>query len=126
MATYPHLNELIEEGVRGIREVSRRRMFGGDAYFVGDSIFALVLKSGRIVVRLTETASHDELMAVDEAEPWFVSPTKRMSNWVVVPEGFHDDDEALRLWLRRAIEQNRGAKKVAKKPAGATRRTDAN
>jgi len=113
-ATFPHLNELVEEGTRGLREIVKKRMFGCDAYFVGDAIFALIWKTGRIGVRLPDDGAYASLLALEGAEPWCAGP-KRMAHWVLVPEGFHDDEDALVGWLRRAVQQNQGgAKKVAK------------
>ncbi len=115
-ATFPHLNELVEESTRGLAEVVKKRMFGCDAYFVGDGIFALIWKTGRIGVRLTDETAYAELLALEGAEPWGAGP-KQMAHWVLVPEAFHDGDEACEAWVRRAYQQNRGAKAAAKKVA---------
>lgn len=114
-ASFPHLNELIEDGTRGLKNISKRRMFGCDAYFVGDTIFALIWKTGRIGLKLTDAAAYDELMAIDGAEPWCVGAGKKMSSWVLVPEDFHDDTDALTAWARRSYQQQSGPRPVAAK-----------
>lgn len=118
-ATFPHLNELVEQSARGLPDVRKQRMFGCDAYFVGDSIFALIWRDGRIGVRLPDDEAYARLMATEGAEPWCVVEGKRMGCWVLVPEEFHDDDEALMPWVRAAVLQNRGGAGVAAKRAAA-------
>lgn len=118
-ATFPHLNELVEDATRGRTDVVKKRMFGCDAYFAGDSIFALIWKTGRIGVKLSDPAAYDELMAIEGAEPWTPGSSK-MSGWVLAPEEFHDDAEVLTPWVLRACRtqaQARPAKKAAKKIA---------
>ena len=57
------------------------------------------------------------------AEPWCAGP-KAMAHWLLVPEEFHDDPEALAPWLRRAHAQAKArahgpapAQKAARAPA---------
>lgn len=95
------LDALFADAASDLSPVSRRRMFGCDAYFAGDQIFGLIWKEGRIGVRLPETAAFDELMALEGAAPWKAG-NRTMSAWVLVPEGFHDDPERLRHWVERA------------------------
>jgi TfoX/Sxy family transcriptional regulator of competence genes len=106
--TFPHLCELVEESTRGLAGVAKRRMFGCDAYFAGDSIFALIWKDGRVGIKLPSAADYDALLATEGAEPWCVGDGKKMSAWVLVPEEMHDDDEALTPWVRKAYQQNHG------------------
>lgn len=125
--TFPHLCELVEESSRGLAGVAKRRMFGCDAYFVDDAIFALIWKDGRIGVKLTEAGDYSALMAIEGAEPWSVMAGKQMSSWVLVPEEMHDDSEALTPWVRKAVAQNRGraAQKAAKAARTAAKTTPA-
>ncbi len=119
MATsFPYLIELIELSTPGLRDISMRRMFGCDAFFAGDRIFALLWKTERIGVKLTDPEAYARLLALPGAEPWQIG-AKIMSNWVLVPEEMHDDSEALGLWVRMAHGHAHGgpAKKVTKAPA---------
>jgi TfoX/Sxy family transcriptional regulator of competence genes len=116
-ATFPYLIELVEDSARGLADVARRRMFGCDAYFTGEQIFVLLWKAGRIGVRLPDPAAHEKLLALDGAEPWQIGE-KTMSHWVLVPEEFHDDAEALTPWIRQAHALARSGPTTAKpKPA---------
>lgn len=81
--------------------ISRKRMFGCDAFFANDAIFALIWKEGRVGIKLTTLPHYEQLMAMPGAEQWKAG-NKAMSHWVLVPETFHDEDEALMLWLMRA------------------------
>ncbi|MBU8900194.1 TfoX/Sxy family protein [Corallococcus sp. M34] len=125
VATYPHLTELLEEASQRLPAVSRRRMFGCDALFANDTIYALVWKTGRIGLRFPEATAFEELMGRPGSDPWMAGP-KTMSHWVLVPESFHDETEELTRWVRRAHAlalANAGApktparKKTAKKEA---------
>jgi TfoX/Sxy family transcriptional regulator of competence genes len=122
MATFPHLNELVEDATRGLPGIARKRMFGCDAYFVRDTIFAMIWKDGRIGLKLREPAAYAELMALEGSEPW-VPGAAKMSSWVLVPEEFHDDLEALTPWARRAYQQCRAepAASTTRKVAKATK-----
>jgi TfoX/Sxy family transcriptional regulator of competence genes len=124
-ATFPHLCELVEDATRGRTDIHKKRMFGCDAYFVGDAIFALIWKEGRIGVKLVDPAAYAELMAIEGAEPWSPGAMK-MSKWVLVPEEFHDDAETLTPWVRRACQAQVGApKKTAKTVAKKTAKSAA-
>lgn len=94
-------------------------MFGCDAFFAGDTIFALLWISERIGVKLTDAEAYARLLALPGAEPWQIGE-KVMGSWVLVPEEMHDDVEALGPWIRlahgyaRARAKQGKAKKVAK------------
>ncbi len=130
-----HLSALAGELAEGLPGVSRRRMFGCDAFFHDGSIFGLIWKTGRIGLKLTDEDDHKTLMAMKGSAPWAIGG-KTMGAWVLVPESFHDDPETLSAWVRRAHAQAaplpngpkvkaRVAKKAAAKarPARAPRRT---
>lgn len=104
-ATLEDLKARLEDATRGLEHVSVRKAFGSFGIFVGDSIFALAYKRAlRIGVKLPDAASHASLMATEGASPW--APHKSpMRGWVLVPEAWHDDPDALRPWVRRAYEQ---------------------
>lgn len=118
MATsFPFLVELVEASTPGLKDISMRRMFGCDAFFAGEQIFALLWKTGRIGVKLTDADAYARLLAEPGAEPWQIGE-KVMSRWVLVPEEMHDDVEALAPWVRMAHGYARGAKAAkAAKPA---------
>lgn len=116
--TFPFLIEIVEEITASLPDVSRRRMFGCDAYFAGDRIFALLWKTGRIGLKLPDPSAHAELLAMPGSETWSIG-AKTMSNWTLVPEAWHDEPEALAPWLRRAyaLSTSPAAAKTAAKVA---------
>jgi TfoX/Sxy family transcriptional regulator of competence genes len=121
MALTDHLKALFEEATRELSDVSPRRMFGCDAFFVRDQIFGLIWKEGRIGVRLPDEEAYAEAMRMNGAAPWKAGKMI-MSHWVLVPESFHDDGEELAVWTRRAHGLARAQpKKAAKKSKAPTR-----
>ena len=115
-ATFPYLIELVEDSTTGLADIAKRRMFGCDAFFVGDHIFVLLWKTGRIGVKLTDPAAHARLLAIDGAEPWQIGE-KTMSHWVLTPEDLHDDPAALTPWIRQAYALARSGAPASKKTA---------
>lgn len=119
MATiFPYLLELLETATADLPGVHKKRMFGCDALFVHDQIFALVWKTGRIGVKLTDPGDYLTLLEQPGAEQWHAGP-KAMSHWVLAPEELHDDPPALTPWIRRAHDQAsaRATLGPARKPA---------
>lgn len=95
------LRDLLEEAAAPLPGVTHKRMFGCDALFAEGNIFALIWKTGRIGVRLPDTAAFAKLLDLDGAEPWQVGE-KTMGHWLLVPEDFHDEPESLGVWVRQA------------------------
>jgi TfoX/Sxy family transcriptional regulator of competence genes len=89
---------------QGLANVTRRKMFGCDALFANDAVFALVWKEGRIGVKLTDSAAFDEAMALAGAAPWRAGP-KTISSWVLLPTEVVDDAHSLAQWVARAHAQ---------------------
>ena len=105
MSFTDELSELVAETVSRLPGISKKRMFGCDAFFRSGQIFALIWKTGRIGVRLPDESIHQALMVSEGAEPWQVyskPTTKPMKHWVLVPESFHDDTVELASWLGQA------------------------
>lgn len=127
MATlFPYLLELLETATADLPDVQKKRMFGCDALFVRTEIFALVWKTGRIGVKLTDPADYLALLEQPGAEQWHAG-SKAMSHWVLAPEELHDEPPALTPWVRRAYDQayaraDPAAKPTASKPARARTR----
>lgn len=98
-----YLKEQVETASAELSDITPRRMFGCDAFFHGGSIFALIWKTGRIGLKITDPSLFKTLMSVPGAAPWTAGP-KTMSNWVLVPEDFHDDVDQLRQWTKTAYK----------------------
>jgi TfoX/Sxy family transcriptional regulator of competence genes len=98
---FPELLARVQAACAGLPAVRPRRMFGCDAFFAGEKIFAVIWTDGRLALKLPEPAQHAELLGRPGAEPWRPYGS-RMGNWVLAPGTLADDPAALRLWLERA------------------------
>lgn len=95
-----HLNELFETALRTLPLVSRRQMFGHDAFFANGNIFGLVWE-GRVALKLPEKKRFDEALAMTDAFPWKPMPAAKspMAHWVVMGEALHDDEALFAQWV---------------------------
>jgi TfoX/Sxy family transcriptional regulator of competence genes len=119
-----HLSELVEEAASSLPAVAKKRMFGCDAWFANENIFALVWKDGRIGVKLPVDVEFERLMGMPGSNTWSPGAMKSMNHWVLTPESFHDDAEELAAWVKKAHASAMVAeKKPAKKKTTAARKT---
>mgnify|MGYP001238881983 CR=1 FL=1 len=98
---FPELLARVQAACASLPAAHARRMFGCDAFFAGEKIFAVIWTDGRLALKLTEPALHAELLGQPGAEPWRPYGSG-MGNWVLAPEALAADTAALRLWLERA------------------------
>ena len=94
------LKACLEELTGPLARVTTRRMFGCDAFLASGTMFALVLKEGRIGLKLPDDQLAG-LRALPGADPWKAGDMV-MRQWVLVPETFHDDSDGLAPWVARA------------------------
>ncbi|MGZ3697459.1 MAG: TfoX/Sxy family protein [Bdellovibrionota bacterium] len=94
-------------------KVTGKKMFGCHALWADGNVFALIWKTGRIGVKLTESADYDTLLSIKGSAPWKAGP-KVMSHWVLVPEEFHKGVK-LGHWVKKAHAQALGAAPKPKK-----------
>ena len=94
------LRAALEELTASLARVSTRRMFGCDAFLAGGTMFALVLKEGRIGLKLPDDHLAG-LRALPGADAWKPGDMV-MRQWVLVPETFHDNTEGLAPWVAQA------------------------
>ena len=94
------LRASLEELTAPLARVTTRRMFGCDAFLAGGTMFALVLKEGRIGLKLPDDQLAG-LRALPGADAWKPGDMV-MRQWVLVPETFHDDTEGLAPWVAQA------------------------
>jgi TfoX/Sxy family transcriptional regulator of competence genes len=99
-----HLQETIADIVNEFGAVERRRMLRSDGWFVKGKAFTLVSRQGRIIVRLSDPAAQDQLLALPGAAPWQIRNKSPMRGWPMVPESMHEAPQALQFWLKRAYE----------------------
>jgi TfoX/Sxy family transcriptional regulator of competence genes len=98
-----HLKDLFDAALRPLPFVTRRPMFGCDAFFAKANIFGLVW-DGRVVLKLPEKKPFAEALAMTGALPWKPMPAAKnpMAHWVVMGEALHDDGEAFAAWVSKA------------------------
>jgi hypothetical protein len=83
-------------------------------------MFALASREDeRIGVKLTDRNAYDTLMSWPGTRIWTVQGDRPMSNWLLVPESFHDDVDVLKVWVKKAHTQ---ASMAAKAKPKATKR----
>ncbi len=111
------LIELLEECSRGLPGVTNKRMFGSHAFFVKGKIYALEWDD-RIALKLHDRADFEALLAMPGSRTWSPAGKNPMSKWVLVPEAFHDDAEALAPWVVKAHRQAAEAPGPVKKAKG--------
>lgn len=105
-AELSRLRAALEGALAPLEGVEPKRLFGCDGYFVGGNIFALVWKEGRLGIRLEDPGSLAEAHALPGSASWEIG-SKRMRQWVLLPEDLHSRPSELRRWGRRAWEQAR-------------------
>lgn len=137
-----YLRAQIEEAAASLPGVVQKKAFGSDGFFVTvpgaekPTLFAMAFRGDeRIAVKLTNREDYDTLMSWPGSRVWTPHGDRVMPNWVLVPESFHDDTDALRPWVKKAYDlaftsprkapaakpaaraAKAGAKSPAKKPA---------
>jgi TfoX/Sxy family transcriptional regulator of competence genes len=97
----PALVERFDAVAARTPDVTRRKMFGYPALFVGGNLVS-GLFADRWMVRLAP----DDLAALlnlPDAEPFSPMPGRTMTGYGVLPRAVVDDDAALDAWLARAV-----------------------
>ena len=127
MSLIPHLQELVQEAVSGLAGIERRKALVSDGWFVRGKMFALVSRQARIIVRLVDPAAQSELLALEGASNWKIKNRKPLRDWLQLPEEFHDDRDAVAVWVKRAwadaqAQAGTARKKTAKKKEAGKRR----
>ncbi len=119
---HEHLRAMLDEAAQGLPNIVSRRMFGCDALFTNDAIFALIWKAGRIGLKISDPALYQTLAAQPGTDPWAPGDMRPMAHWLLVPEDFHDNSELLAQWVRHAHRLAANAPARAAKPAARSRR----
>src|SRR3954466_2731532 len=101
MALTDHLSALVEEASADLPNTKKQRMFGCDGFFANDNIYGIIWKTGRIGLKFRDPAHFDAVMAMKGTERWSPSGSS-MSQWLLLPESFHDDVSELVPWVEKA------------------------
>jgi TfoX/Sxy family transcriptional regulator of competence genes len=110
----PALIRTFEEGVRPLRGVERRKMFGYPAVFVGGNMFAGLLRD-TMVLRLGD-ADRERMLALPGAKPFIAMKGRVMKQWAVVPPSMLKGGSELSAWLRKALRYGRSLPPKAAPP----------
>jgi TfoX/Sxy family transcriptional regulator of competence genes len=115
------LREKVQRAVDKLEGVERRKVLASDAWFTRGSLFTLVSRDARVVVRLDDAAAQDELLAIPGASMWRIGKKAPMRSWLELPEAMPDDRKLLAAWLKRAWSLAPDAKKKVKKRGAPSR-----
>jgi len=96
-----------------------RRMFGGYGFFAPNGgMFAGIVTDDEVILKLEDEAARRDLLA-EGGHSWVYQGRDRpmtMASWIVVPEGFYDDQEHFGAWARRAHALVPAKRATAKRP----------
>jgi TfoX/Sxy family transcriptional regulator of competence genes len=120
MADRAKLLDVLRTATAELPDVVEKKMFGCEAMFTTGGIFAMVWKTGRIAVKLTDPARHQALLAQKGAEPWSPGGMK-MTAWLLVPPKL-ETPKALLPWLREAHAMAGAKPKAKPKKAAAAKK----
>lgn len=112
-----YLKDVVSDLSAELPEVTVKRMFGSEAFFANENIYALIW-DGRIVLRFSDEPRRVKAEALKGSSPW--DPMRRdsgFSRWVCMPEAMHDDVEALGPWVEEAHREAMALPPKKKKPA---------
>jgi TfoX/Sxy family transcriptional regulator of competence genes len=98
-----------------------KKMFGGFGFFAPNGgMFAGIVTDDEIIIKLLDGPAKTQLIS-EGGHAWVYDGSKKpmtMRDWIVVPESFYDDSDALRKWLTKA--QQLVPAKVVKPKSSAT------
>ncbi len=109
------LRDVVAREVTRLDDVEVRKVMSSEGWFTRGSLFALVSRQARIVVRLSDEEAQDELLAIAGASPWRIGDKAPMRAWIELPPSMHADRKALGKWLKRAWALAPTAKPKTKK-----------
>lgn len=113
--------ELLTEACAGL-PMTVRKMFGGHGFFAPNGgMFAGIVTDDEVIFKLADDAARADLIA-EGGHAWTYDGKDKpmtMKEWIVVPDRFYDDAEALAGWAKRAhrLVPGKLAKATRRKPA---------
>jgi TfoX/Sxy family transcriptional regulator of competence genes len=98
----PALVERFDSIAAEYPQAQRRRTFGYPCLYVGGNMVSgLFQSSWQVRLGPAETA---ELLAIEGSAPFEPMPGRPMTGFTLLPSSIIDDDDAIRAWVRRAID----------------------
>lgn len=101
MAYDEELAHRIRESLQDVAAVVEKRMFGGLAFMVGGHLAVAASSRGGLLLRV-HPHDEDELLALPGASP-FEMQGRHSPGWLRLDEPAVETDEALGLWVERAL-----------------------
>src|SRR6476660_180849 len=96
--------DILTEACAGV-SMTTRKMFGGHGFFAPNGgMFAGIVTDDEVSRKLADERARKELVALG-GHPWTYSGMSKsvtMAQWIVIPEGFYDDNDLLSTWIKRA------------------------
>ncbi|HEX2915899.1 MAG TPA: TfoX/Sxy family protein [Chloroflexia bacterium] len=91
---------LLRQASDCLPDVTHRYMFGCDALFARESIYAIAFRDGRIGLKLTELEQYQELLSLEGADVWrFEAEGKPVNHWVLIPRAMNENMADLEKWV---------------------------
>jgi DNA transformation protein len=109
MATSPEFRAFIVEQLSRVRPVTARSMFGGAGLYADGLIFGLI--AGDQVYFKVDDASRADYEAAGRGAFQPYGDGRSMMSYYELPDGLLESPDELRLWMERAIEASRAARR---------------
>jgi DNA transformation protein len=111
--------EFVEDQLRGLGNITCKRMFGGYGLYSGADFFGIIA-SGRLYFKVNDDTKQ---RYIDRGmEPFRASPKQTLKTYYEVPVDVLEDDGELTAWAKEAIQCQKEVSKRMKKSTGKSRR----
>lgn len=117
--------DLLQDACAGLPH-TERKMFGGYGFFAPNGgMFAGIVDDDRIILKFEEGPAKQALLALGTTAWTYAGSEKPMTmrNWILVPDAFYDDPDALASWAQKAHKA--APAKAEKKTAASPRKPSA-
>ena len=100
------LFQKVSQHCKGLSLVTEGKLFGCNVWKVDGNIFAMVWKTGRIALKLSNVDEFAKLEAMNGTDPW-TAGNKTMKHWLLLPESLATHDLELKKRLKIAHKNNK-------------------
>lgn len=91
----------LRQAAARLEDVDEGRLFGCEVLFANGAMFAMVVKAGRIGVKLPDAKRYAALAAQPGSEPWLAG-RRVMTRWLLLPPALVRDAKKLAAWVAEA------------------------